>query len=209
MLKTIRQLRNSEVKRIIDMRLAEFESFKDKPTEDWFKELCFCILTANSKAETALKIEAELGAKGFCECSLGDVRACIIKHKHRFHNHKSAYIMAAREHLDIKAKVQSLVKSQGEEKARDWIISHIKGLGYKEASHFMRNVGYKGLAILDRHILRLMHDQGYIPEVPKPVKKTDYLEIEKIFRKIAKGLKMSAAELDLYMWYIKTGRVLK
>ena len=88
-------------------------------------------------------------------------------------------------------------------------MKNIKGLGYKEASHFMRNVGYNNLAILDRHILNLMLEQGYLRAKPKTLTRKTYFEIEQKFKKIADGLRMSMAELDLYMWYMKTGEVLK
>jgi N-glycosylase/DNA lyase len=96
-----------------------------------------------------------------------------------------------------------------EKEARDWLVKNIKGLGYKEASHFMRNVGYKNLAILDRHIINVMHDYKVLKQKPKALTKKNYLEIETKFKKLSKQLNMSAAELDLYMWYMKAGEVLK
>lgn len=209
LINNIEKLRNSELSKTIDKRLKEFESFKNKNTKEWFSELCFCILTANSKAVTGLKIQDELKAKGFCEYSHDLIRETIRKNKHRFHNNKAKYIVSAREHIDIKKKIIKLVNEKGETKAREWLADNIKGLGFKEASHFMRNVGYKNIAILDRHILNLMKEYAFIKEKPKTLNKKNYLEIEKTFKKIADTLKMSCAELDLYMWYMKTGKVLK
>jgi len=96
----------------------------------------------------------------------------------------------------------------GEFEAREWLVRNIKGLGMKESSHFLRNVGYKNLAILDRHILNIMKDEGII-EKPKSLTRKKYLEIEEKFNKMAKGFNMSPAELDLHMWCMKTGEVLK
>jgi len=205
----IGKLRNSELSKTIDKRLKEFESFKNKNTKEWFSELCFCILTANSKAVTGLKIQDELKAKGFCEYSHDLIRETIRKNKHRFHNNKANYIVSARVHINIKDKIKKITKQKGEHEAREWLVKNVKGLGYKEASHFLRNVGYKSLAILDRHILSLMEESGFIKEKPKTLNKKNYFEIEEIFKKIAEILKMSCAELDLYMWYMKTGEVLK
>jgi N-glycosylase/DNA lyase len=39
--------------------------------------------------------------------------------------------------------------------------------------------------------------------------KKRYLEIEAVLKKIAEKLDMSLAELDLYLWYLETGKVLK
>lgn len=202
LIKQIKNLEKSEVKKIVQSRLKEFSSFKNKKNEEWFSELCFCILTANSKAKTALAIQEELGPEGFCGHTKTGIKKCIIKHKHRFHNNKTSYIIEARKFMKIKEIIQK------QKEPREWLVKNIKGLGYKESSHFLRNVGYFNYAILDRHILNLMDAEGYI-ERPKNLTKKDYLEIEKIFNKIAKSLDMNSAELDLYMWYIKTGEILK
>jgi len=209
LIKDIENLRNSELSQLVNKRLNEFENFKNKNTKEWFSELCFCILTANSKAVTGLKIQDELKVKGFCEYSPDLIKNTIRKNKHRFHNNKAKYIVSARDHINIKNKITKLVKEKGEIKAREWLADNIKGIGFKEASHFMRNVGYKNLAILDRHILNLMKENSFIKEIPKPITRKKYLEIEEIFNGLAKKLKMSCAELDLYMWYMKTGKVLK
>jgi len=212
LIKQIEQLRNSDTRKIVEQRLSEFSAFRNKPNEEWFSELCFCLLTANSKARTAISIQKELGGDGFCSCAADDIRQCIIRNKHRFHNNKTKYIVEARKFLDIKDKIRSIVGGKGkhgEIEAREWLVNNIKGLGYKEASHFMRNVGYFNLSILDRHILNLMADNSIIGSKPDSLTPKVYKEIEQIFAGIAAQLGMSLAELDLYMWYMKTGEVLK
>ena len=204
-IKEIKKLKQSKVRNIVNKRLKEFETIHKKPSKEWFSEMCYCILTANSKAITALNIQRELGAKGFCGYCQRRLSSTIKRNKHRFHNNKAKYITQARCHTDIKTKI----KKMQEPEAREWIAKNIKGLGYKEASHFMRNVGYKNLAILDRHILNVMHNHKLLKQKPKTLSKKNYLEIESQFLNLAKKLNMSAAELDLYMWYMKTGKVLK
>jgi N-glycosylase/DNA lyase len=210
LIKQIRLLENSDVKAKVNKRLKEFKLLGEKGGDrEWFSELCFCILTANSKARTALQIQRELGISGFCEACAGDVKKCIMYYKHRFHNNKTKYIVEARKHTAIKKTVLALAKTGGPAHAREWLAETVKGLGYKEASHFMRNVGYTDLAILDRHILNLMKEEGLISERPKTLTKKRYLETEKLFQSLARKAGMSAAELDLYMWYMKGGEVLK
>ncbi len=209
LVKEIKALKNSSVKETVKRRLKEFESFKSKGTKDWFSELCFCILTANSKAVTALAIQKELGSKGFCTLCQREIRDTIRKNKHRFHNNKSKYIVEARHCIDIKNKIQQLIKESGEQGAREWLVNNVKGLGYKEASHFLRNVGFKNLAILDRHILNLMIEDKLLKEKPKSLSKKNYFAIEKKFINLAQEVNMPPAELDLYMWCMKTGEVLK
>jgi N-glycosylase/DNA lyase len=91
---------------------------------------------------------------------------------------------------------------------RDWLVENVKGIGFKEASHFLRNTGSKDVAILDRHILSLMIEHKII-EKPKTLTPKSYLLIEKKFIKLANRLEITPAKLDLLMWYLKTGEVLK
>ena len=199
LIKEIQALKKSKVRTVVNKRLREFEVLNKKSSKEWFSELCYCILTANSKAITALSIQKELGAKGFCSHCQRSLSSTIKRNKHRFHNNKAKFIVEARRHTDIKQKLKNLKDTE----ARAWLVKNIKGLGYKEASHFMRNVGYKNLAILDRHIL------GVMGEEKKAITKKRYLSIEKKFQKIAGKVNMSAAKLDLYVWYMKTGKILK
>ena len=39
--------------------------------------------------------------------------------------------------------------------------------------------------------------------------KDKYIEIENILRNLAREVELDLASLDLYMWYIETGKVLK
>ncbi len=208
---SVKKLRKSEIKSTVEKKLKIFTGFNKKNNEEWFGEMCFCILTANSKAKTAIAIQKELTSSGFCTLCLDDIRGAIKRNKHRFHNNKARFIVEARKHMNVKDLIKKIADKEktGQLAAREWLVKNIKGLGYKEASHFLRNIGYFDLSILDRHILNLMTEDGIISEKPKSLTKKKYLEIENKFRQLASNLGMSCAELDLYMWYMKTGWVLK
>ena len=92
----INKLKNSEIKNKVNARLKEFSEFQNKDNKEWFAELCFCLLTANSKARTAIQIHKKLGTKGFLEADLKAITECIKKNKHRFHNTKAKFIVGAR-----------------------------------------------------------------------------------------------------------------
>ena len=196
------------VEQLIETRLEEFSSFKQKNDEAWFSELCFCLLTANAKAQTALSLQSTLGFAGFCTLPLHNLTQQIKAHKHRFHNNKARYIVAAREHHPIKKIIQQKVSSHWESAARGWLVSNVKGMGYKEASHFLRNTGYQSLAILDRHIINLLVEHNLIGK-PNNLAKNNYLQIEQTFQKLSKKLSVTPAKLDLQLWYLQTGKVLK
>lgn len=205
----IARLRASPLRQVIDSRLAEFRSFAKKSEAEWFSELCFCLLAANAKMRTALAIQQELGMTGVRDYQLEAVRQCIRRHNHRFHNTKAAYIVTARKHRAIKPTVSTLIEQQGAYAAREWLVENIEGFGYKEASHFLRNVGCVDLAILDRHILQVLHEHQIIREKPTTLSKKRYLDIEQKFFALAEKAKMAPGELDLYLWYMKTGEVVK
>lgn len=193
---------NLESNPLIKQRLKEFAQLHQQDDEAWFSELCFCILTANSKAQSAIDIQREIGSRGFLENSPEEIKQVIRKHGHRFHNNKTKYIIEARKFKNIKQIVQSFANGK---EARDFIAKNIKGLGYKEASHFLRNVGYSDVAIIDRHILRWMLAENLIHEIPKTITKKHYLEYEKTLEQF----KIPMDELDLIIWQKVTGKVLK
>ena len=86
----------------------------------------------------------------------------------------------------------------------------MKGLGYKEASHFLRNIGVGlDLAILDRHIIKNLKRYGVIEEVPKSLTPKKYLEIEEKMKEFARRIDIPMPELDLLFWSMETGEVFK
>jgi N-glycosylase/DNA lyase len=92
---------------------------------------------------------------------------------------------------------------------REWLVKNVKGIGYKEASHFLRNIGYKNMAILDRHILKNLVRVGVLNSLPKSLSRTNYLDIEKKFLNFSKKINIAMDELDLLFWSMETGEVLK
>ena len=94
---------------------------------------------------------------------------------------------------------------------RDWLATEprIKGLGYKEASHYLRNVGFKGYGILDKHIVRCLAELGVIDSPKPPTNRNGYLETECRMRRFAGDVGIDFDELDLVLWSMKTGEVLK
>ncbi len=195
----------------IDKRLNEFKKNNKKSYKKWFVELCYCILTANSKAKTAIQIEKELNYK-LLNIDLEELKETIKKHKHRFYNLKSKYIIEAQEHKTIKQDIKKIIKNETYKeisKARDYLVKNIKGIGLKEASHFLRNIGYFELAILDRHILKTLKELDIIKEIPKPLTRKKYLEIEQKFIKLAKDNNLKPAELDFYIWCYRSNEIIK
>jgi N-glycosylase/DNA lyase len=203
--KSIKKQKSSEVGKLVANRMREFKEIKEKGNEIWFSELCFCILTANSTAKLGLKIQGELG-DGFMTLPVGELTRRLKILGHRFYNKRAEFIVSARKYSRIKDIITEFPETQ---QAREWLVENVYGIGLKEASHFLRNVGYDGVAILDRHILALLQENGIIKEAPKTLTRRRYLEIEELFKDLARKVNLSPAELDLYMWCMKTSCVLK
>lgn len=205
LIRTIQGLKKVPLSSTVQNRLSDFEKMHGKGNSEWFNEMCFCLLTANSSAEMGLKVQSALGFDGFFNLSQKNLSIKLQNLGYRFYNRRAEFIYLARKHADIKDKVKSMAN---EYEARTWLDENIKGLGLKESSHFLRNVGYKNLAIIDRHVLNLLHEQG-VHEKPKNMSAKNYFLIEKKLEQICDKTQMSQAELDLYLWYMKTGKVLK
>jgi len=190
----------------VRQRMLEFEEMHREGNEEWFSEMCFCILTANWNAKGGIRAQKEIGYEGFMFLDKDALAFELKKVGHRFPQSRAGYIVEARKYPDIKDIITS---RKDERNARQWLFDHVKGLGRKESSHFLRNVGYKNIAIIDRHVLAVMKDYGLIDRIPKQISKKLYGDCERKLESLAEKANMSLAELDLYLWHMKTGKVLK
>ncbi|MDH5807121.1 MAG: N-glycosylase/DNA lyase [Candidatus Verstraetearchaeota archaeon] len=200
----INEIKNviNECKEIVNTRIKEFEEI-GKNEDSVFKELCFCILTANYSAKKGMIIQYSIG-DGFIHLSKEELYKKLIELGYRFPNRVN-YIIEARKYYGNLLKIINEFKNSFF--AREWLIKNIKGIGYKEASHFLRNIGFKDLAIIDRHILKYLINKELTNY--KNLTKKRYLELEILLSSIANELNITLAELDLYIWYLSTGEILK
>ena len=196
--------------------ISEFESRKLKiqswlasvhnkwqSRDDVLFELLFCLCTPQSKAPVCRAAINKLREKGLMHAAGGkDVSEHITGV--RFPNNKAGYITKAQ--TAFPSIYQKIVELHAQPlELREWLVKSIKGYGYKEASHFLRNIGLGGeLAILDVHILRELEKLGLIEEGAK-LSPRKYLEIEKKFVETAKKLGLKPAELDIAIWLARSG----
>jgi N-glycosylase/DNA lyase len=188
----------------VKKRLEDFE-ITGRGERLLFNEMCFCILTANFTAEGGMRIQEHIG-DGFVSLTQRDLAGKLKSLSYRFPTSRASYICENRFLYGSLNGVLNQFKDGWA--AREWLVKTVKGFGYKEASHFLRNVGFTDVAIIDRHILKYLKETGLI-EMPKTFNRKRYLEMEKILLTIAKKLNLNLAELDLYLWYIMTGKILK
>lgn len=198
---------------LIKARLKEFKNiFEQGDDIRIFEELVFCIFTAGTSAKMGLRsvsaVSDILLDAGFEELSTR------LQHVHRFPNSRARYIVHTREHLKrafgFRLK-DSILYIEDPLERRDFLANYkgIKGVGYKEASHFLRNIGFSGYAILDKHILKTLNELKLIENAKPPTTRDRYLQIESRLKRFADELGIDFDELDLLLWSEKTGEILK
>lgn len=206
----VQELKDEErVQEMVESRMDEFREVHMMDTYKWYVELVYCLLTAYASALMGQRcVDALSQDNVLLEGSLHDIRNVLKTTGHRFANKRADYIFNTRYLAPIiKEKITGFDSSK---EARVWLKEEVKGLGWKESSHYLRNVGYFDLAIVDRHILNNLREFNLIEkDRKKGLTKKRYLAIEELLDIIADRLGLDPGELDLYMWYRKTGKVLK
>jgi len=195
--KKVMAFKKTEKYKEVKRRLKDFD-FSSKHNKMWFSELCFCLLTANASAESGIRVQKALGLS-VCDLPQKKLSKRLKELKYRFPNKRAEYIHEARKCLNAGDIISKMPSKQ----ARELLVDNIKGLGMKEASHFLRNTGRTDVAIIDRHILRSM---GYRVE---SINKKKYKELELKLAQLARLTDTTLAELDLILWAMQTGKVLK
>lgn len=204
-----------EIKPQIKKRLQDFKNVWNNGTnEDIHLELSFCILTPQSKAINAWKAITNLNEKDLIFKAPAEE---IVEYLNivRFKNNKAKYLVELREQMTDKDSKQIITKDFFSSipdifERRNWIVKNIKGMSYKEAGHFLRNVGFgQDLAILDRHILKNLQKLEVIEDIPKTLSPKLYIEIEQKMREYCKFVKIPMDEMDILLWYKEAGEIFK
>lgn len=200
-----------EKKGEIEKRIKYFKN-NLKKEENIFYELMFCLLTPQSKAKLCWQCVENLIKKQKIKSGTEKQILCELRNV-RFKYTKAKNIMMARKMFlkDKKIQIKEFLKKFNSVfDLREWLVKYIKGYGYKEASHFLRNIGFvEEIAILDRHILKNLKKAGVIKNIPRTLTKKRYLEIENKMKNFAKKIKVPIYALDLIFWSNETGEIFK
>jgi N-glycosylase/DNA lyase len=203
----------SKVNPEIVKRVEEFKNlWRSAGDRELFVELVFCILTPASRARSAAAaIERLLKERLLFRASPEIIsrRLNIV----RFKNKKALYVVQARNYFfsqresNLRKTISGLSNSSNR---REWLVKNINGIGYKEASHFLRNIGIgEDITILDRHILRNLFTLGLIESVPDSISKRAYIEIEERMINFSHRIQIPINHLDFILWYRETGDIFK
>ncbi len=201
----------SQRKDEIKSRLHDFKELWNREDKRIFAELCFCLCTPQSRAESCWKAVKQLMGSGVLyKGRPKDIEGFLTNV--RFPENKAKYIFEARrlftENGEI--RIKDKIKPESIKKTGDWFLKNVKGLGLKEVNHFLRNIGFgDNLAILDRHILKNLVKYRIIEEIPKNLTPKRYFEMEKRMKQFSERVGIPLGELDLLFWSKETGRIFK
>ncbi len=193
----------------IEKCLTKFEKTGKSKDEDIFPELCFCLLTPQSNAKRCWGAVEELLERNLLFDGSKEELAKILRDKTRFHNCKAENIVSARKLLQ-KIRFCGMLNIKDDLQMRAELAERVKGMGYKEASHFMRNIGRgKKIAILDRHVLRFLMSFKVLDEIPENLSVKGYLETENLYVNFSKRISIPPDHLDMLIWFHSTGEFFK
>jgi N-glycosylase/DNA lyase len=146
------------------------------------KELVACILGSQVRHEMAVTAMRNLESAGLldnlwwapqaCDEFSSNVHAVLngqwldlpCPGRYRFPKARAAQLARARDQLARLSLETRLISTQDSKELRYQLVADISGLGPKQASMFLRNIGKSyDLAILDTHVLRFLDMQDGIP----------------------------------------------
>jgi N-glycosylase/DNA lyase len=119
----------------------------------------------------------------------------------RAHQLAATHSTVLRDATSLKALVSSFSNPA---KGRDWLVKFAPGMGPKQASMFLRNVGVSyELAILDRHVLSYMSALGIYSGKSFSISGlTQYSHHETALREHARELDCPVGLLDWAIWIV-------
>lgn len=212
---TIEKVKSTHAARRNDIRrrLSEFEKIWEAGSDaDLWEEMVYCFFTGGCSAKMGMR-SVEAVRQLLQDGTLPELAEALTG-VHRYPNARSRYVVESREFLRrdcgmaLRARLESF---EDQLERRDWLVREkgIKGLGYKEASHFLRNIGLRGYAILDKHVLNSLAELKIIDDPKPPNTRSKYLSVEERLREFTAAIGIDFDEMDLVLWSMKTGEILK
>ena len=186
-------------------KVFDISRFSD---ENIFYMLTFCILVPAGKATrcndavTGLKM-LNYYNKGLSRKILSKLLTPLI----RFPKQKMERLISLHNKKeDIIFLVRSYARKLSPIELRDALVKEVDGLGYKAASHFLRNLGVNELAIIDVHILKYSEYFFHSSISTIPSVKNKYELVESFFNKWAeKEFDLCPSQLDWLIWCMESG----
>ncbi len=230
---TIQKIENIVLKVSDEIEKSQRIDFSwDKYSEDqlWF-ELVSCILGSRVRYDTAKECTKHIQNIGLLNTTELVINPNIFKmylveelsksiyppfksgkgSKYPYYNSKSEYIVKTCVEIynnNSTTIKQTLRLSQEGNEAREILVNLCAGIGPKQASLFLRNIGYcDNLAILDSHVIQYMDILGLRHKKSSINSMNQYHKYENILLTYANSLNRKMATLDVAIWVVM--RVIK
>lgn len=193
--------------------------------ENLFSELVACILGSNIKFEMAQAFTEHLDNLGLYniaqyssfdsyEIEVAEALSQSIYHrsgdyvknqKYRFPFLKASHIRRTAESIYSNNSLKSILKeSHDPYSARNNLMERAVGIGPKQSSLFLRNIGFSdNLAILDVHVMRYMSLIGLISlNINKISSLSNYEKLENVLSLYAEKMRTNMSILDTSIWVV-------
>jgi len=191
-------------KKEIRARLDQFQEVWRRGSDELlWEELVFCIFTAGASARMGFR-SVEAIRPFLIDGKREDMTLALRTNgAHRFPVERPGYIVVTRDYLRehcglaLRKKLQSFADPL---ERRDWLAreKRIKGLGYKESSHFLRNIGLLGHAILDKHVMSCLADLKVVETSKPPATRARYWKQRRDYNPLPAKLRLTLMSL---IWF--------
>jgi N-glycosylase/DNA lyase len=185
--------------------------------EDLWRELVTCMLGSqvpNWMGVAATRLLERHGLVGPADrpCTVEAV-ASVLRvplesphglRRYRFPNVRARDIVSAhRAVCQLHGSLQSLVYECSPDECRRRLIHSVSGIGLKQASLFIRNVGIStDFAILDTHVVRYMREIGLVRALPRSISPDMYYVLESVLSRYAQQLGQPVGHVDRAIWAV-------
>jgi N-glycosylase/DNA lyase len=199
-------------------------TWEEMSEEELWQTLCLCILSSNVHYESAQSALSHLIDNGYLKIKwivetpnsenliaeeLSKPLYLPVKldgsgRRYRFPNVRAKNIVqAARLLFSEKLLISRLLALHySETTVRDILVAKISGIGLKEGSHFLRDIGYSNnLAIIDSHVTSFLAEINAISRAKvKMINRSTYFKLERILQKMCKEHNISLSAFDMAVW---------
>ncbi|MDR1902664.1 MAG: hypothetical protein LBQ88_10325 [Treponema sp.] len=210
---------------LLDIYLSNKERFDEKlqafalvwqngSDTEIFGELCYCLCTPREKARNALDAVLRLRKENLLTRGTSDEIKPVLKESGiALYPQKAENIIKNRglffPHTRQKITDQFLCYDDIFRSRKELAYS-VSGIGFKEASHFLRNIGFGGrTCILDTHIINQLVQNGLLPKKPKSLTEKKYLEIEQTMIQFAAQEHIPVDVLDMVFMFKENPNITK
>ena len=185
---------------------------------DYIRELVTCILSSRVPFNTAVAFASQLDRVRLLEpkawySASGPVDDRIQRTlsapiaiggksvRYRFPHLRAHQLTRARLGLRREGGLKAILEAETDSsRLRATLVRVIHGMGPKQASMFLRNIGRsENLAILDSHVMRYGQFIGLFTSAQTPAK-THYERLEEVFRQYSRRIGYSVSCVDSAIW---------